>query len=186
MNGNTIRAKGGAVQKTENWGLNEFLNYPLPNKTYVIDGYMTYKTDEMGRVVESISIFDGDKTVARLRNTVNSASSKNTKRRKISEIGGQDGKDDFGHLVQMDEGGPNELINQVPMGSKTNRSGIWREIENFERKTAQQEGKKIVSIRRPLYKGNSRRPYAFEVMITIDGKPTQIAGKQCPFIVENV
>lgn len=186
MNGNTIKAKGGAVQGAKNTGLNEFLNYPLPNKTYVIDDYMTYKTDEFGRIAESISIFDGDKTIARKRITVNSEGSNGVPRRKISEIGGKDGEDDFGHLVQMDEGGPNELINQVPMGSKTNRSGIWREIENYERKMTQQEGKKIVSIRKPLYKGNSRRPYAFKVLITVDGKPAEIAGKQCPFLVENV
>ena len=182
VNGNVIKAIAGArnkdVYKGVNTGLNEFLSYRLPNKTYIIDDYMTITTDEMGRVKETVAIFEKEKIVQRMRNTPDQT-------RIVESQGGVIGKDDGGHLIQMGMGGPNELINQVPMDKQVNRSGIWKMVENFEIEHGWKQGEKVITKRRPIYKGNSGRPVAIEVDVIIDGKHAVIDGKQCPFIIQN-
>lgn len=182
IDGDVIKAAAGArnkdVYKGVNTGINEFLSYRLPNKTYIIDDYMTLLTDESGRVKETIATFDKEEIIQRMRNMPDQT-------RIVESQGGVVGKDDGGHLIQMGMGGPNELINQIPMNKEVNRSGIWKKVENYEIEQGWKQGKKVISKRRPIYKGNSGRPVAIEVDVIIDGKHAVIDGKQCPFIVQN-
>ena len=58
-------------------------------------------------------------------------------------------------------------------------------MENYEIEQGWEQGKKVITKRRPIYNGNSSRPVAFEVDVIVDGKHSFIDGKQCPFIVSN-
>lgn len=66
-------------------------------------------------------------------------------------------------------GGPNELINQIPMSRELNQHGKWRELERMEEK-ALKDGKSVFSQRNLLYKGSEKRPYAIEFISKIDGE----------------
>lgn len=182
VDGNIVRAIGGArnkdVYKGVDYAINEFLSHRLPNKTYIIDDYMTIITDNLGRVKETTAVFEKAKIVQRMRNTPE-------QKRIVESQGGVVGKDDGGHLIQMGMGGPNELINQVPMNGQMNKGGIWRKVEQFEIEQGWEQGKKVITKRRPIYKGDSGRPVAIEVDVIVDGKHAIIDGKQCPFIIQN-
>lgn len=182
VDGNIIRATAGAknkdVYKGVNTGLNEFLSYRLPNKTYIIDDYMRITTDDLGNVKETVAVFEKKKIVQRMRNTPDQT-------RIVESQGGVVGRDDGGHLIQMGMGGPNELLNQVPMNKQVNRSGIWKKVEKYEIEQGWEQGKKVITKRRPIYKGNTGRPIAIEVDVIVDGKHAVIDGKQCPFIIQN-
>ena len=185
VNGNVIKATAGAknpkVYDGVNYSLNEFLSHRLPNKTYIIDDYMTIVTDELGRVKETTAIFEKDKIIQRYRGNLPEQG------RVVESQGGNIAKDDGGHLIQMGMGGPNELINQVPMDIDLNRNAgkIWRKVEQFEIKEGWENGKKVITKRRPIYKGNSGRPTEIEIDVIVDGKHAVIDGKQCPFTIPN-
>lgn len=161
MNKNLIFARGGSLKNAG--PVNEFLNVPLPNKTYIIDDVFTYKTDELGRVISC----SADRTKA--FNTIQRNAQRHTKVQQnvVNELGGQVG-DDGGHLFANNTGGLNELINQVPMPSELNRNGLWRKLEMIE-ENALKEGKEVFSKRNLLYKGTEKRPYAIEFIYKIDG-----------------
>ena len=183
IDGNIVRAVAGAknpkVYDGVNYALNEFLSHRLPNKTYIVDDYMTIVTDELGRVKETTAVFEKSKIIQRNRGNLPEQT------RIVESQGGVIGKDDGGHLIQMGMGGPNELINQVPMNGQMNKGGIWRKVEQFEIEQGWEQGKKVITKRRPLYKGDSGRPVAIEVDVIVDGKHAIIDGKQCPFIIQN-
>lgn len=186
VDGDIIRASAGAknpdhYENLISYGRNEFLSHRLPNKTYIIDDYMSITTDELGRVKETSAVFEKDKIIWRTRKSNNTEE----QNRIVESQGGVVGRDDGGHLIQMSMGGPNELINQVPMDKHVNRSGIWKMVEKYEIEQGWEQGKKVISKRRPIYKGNSRRPVAFEIDIIVDGKHAIINGKQCPFTIPN-
>lgn len=160
VNNNTIIAKAGSLKNAG--PLNQFLNDLLPNKTYVIDDCFVFKTDEFGRVIFA----SADRTKAKtIQRNARHGQVQNMVKKKLNGIDG----DDAGHLFANSTGGPNELINQVPMSAKINRQGgAWRELELLE-ENALNQGKKVVSQRRLLYKGDSKRPYAIEFIMEIDG-----------------
>lgn len=141
---------------------NEFLNDLLPNKTYIVDGYTIYKTDNQGRV---ISVESKRNEIA---NIVRAKRHSKTQSRIIKEMDGKEGIDHAGHLISRATGGANEKINQVPMNDNFNLSE-WKKMEQIEEK-ALKEGKTVFSKREPLYKGNSKRPYAIKTTTIIDGK----------------
>ena len=181
--GNVICAKAGARNPDYypgvNYGLNEFLSYRLPNCTYLIDDYMEIRTDQLGRVVQTTAKFDGNKIVYRTRKNLPE------QRRVVESQGGDTSRDDGGHLIQMGMGGPNELLNQVPMNSELNRNGLWRVIEKREEDEGYYKKKQILSIRRPVYRGSSLRPVGFEVDVVINGEHQVFDGNKCPFYIEN-
>ena len=157
-----IEAESGS--RKDDGQQNEFLNYLLPNKTYVIDGYTKYITDSLRRVVLVISdrnketmIEHGDpydKTCNRVREE------------------GKEG-DEAGHLISRATGGANEKINLVPMSkmiNKEDKNGIWWNLEQLEL-AALKLGKNVISIRQLLYKENSKRPYTIISTTIIDGYP---------------
>ena len=57
------------------------------------------------------------------------------------------------------------------MSNKLNRNGKWRRLEAFE-ENAINQGKKVTSKRKLLYRGTEKRPYAIESTTVIDGKTT--------------
>lgn len=143
---------------------NEFLNYLLPNKTYIVDGYTKYITDNLSRVVLVIS--DRNKN-----NIVNHEEphKKTTDRVRKEGVEG----DEAGHLISRATGGANEKINLVPMNKEINhedRDGVWWNLEQLE-SAALKLGKGIISIRQLLYKENSKRPYTIVSTTIIDGYP---------------
>jgi hypothetical protein len=169
MNKNMIFARGGSLKNAG--PVNEFLNIPLPNKTYLIDDAFTYQTDELGRVISC----SADRTKA--FNTIERNAQRHTKVQQnvVKELGGEIG-DDGGHLFANNTGGLNELINQVPMPSELNRHGLWRELEMIE-EAALKEGKQVISKRNLKYAGKSKRPYAIEFIYIIDGVENKVLVK---------
>lgn len=162
---NTIIAKAGSLKGAG--PLNTFLNTTLRNKTYVVDDVFVYKTDNMGRVVEAWS------NRSKAYNTIQRNSQRDSHTQKLVKER-LDGimEDDSGHLFANSTGGPNELINQIPLLKSVNRNGgAWRELEMIE-ESALKEGKEVISTRKMLYKGNSKRPYAIEFIMEIDGVKT--------------
>lgn len=186
IDGNIVRAVAGSknpkVYDGVNYALNEFLSHRLPNKTYIIDDYMTIVTDELGRVKETTAFFEKGKVIQRYRGNLPE------QKRIVESQGGDIAVDDGGHLIQMGMGGPNELINQVPMEKTLNESNakLWRKVEQYEEKEGWEKGKKVITKRKPIYKGNSPRPSEIEIDVIVDGKHAVIDGKQCPFTIQNL
>lgn len=162
INKNIITAKAGSLKNAG--PVNEFLNHLMPNKTYMLDGCYVFKTDKLGRVVEA----SADRTKAFKTIQRNTQRNSDVQNLVIDQLGGRHGLDDAGHLFSNVSGGPNELINQVPMAKELNRTGAWRKLEKIEEK-ALKEGKNVTSQRKLLYKGDSKRPYAIEVVTKVDG-----------------
>ena len=167
---NIISGKGGSLANSG--PVNEFLNKLLPNKTYIIDDAFVYKTDDLGRVISCSA--DRSKV---LKSISRGKRDRPTQELVVNSLGGRPGLDDGGHLFANNTGGPNELINQVPMSSKLNK-GQWRKLELIE-ENALKQGKKVASERKLLYRGSEKRPYAIEFISNIDGKETRT-------IVENI
>ena len=172
MNKKMMIGRAGSLKNSG--PMNEFLNHLLPNKTYIVDDIFVYKTDDLGRVITCTA--DRSKAFKTLeRNTQRNS---DIQKYIVESLDGRIGLDDGGHLFANSTGGPNELINQVPMSRKLNQTGQWRELERFEEK-ALKEGKQVVSQRNLLYRGNEKRPYAIEFITKIDGVETKT-------IVENI
>ena len=169
---NIISGKGGSLANSG--PVNEFLNKLLPNKTYIIDDAFVYKTDDLGRVISC----SADRSKAFKSISRNPQRNSNIQEYIVKNLDGKIGLDDGGHLFANRTGGPNELINQVPMSKRLNRNGQWRELERIE-ENALKQGKKVTSERKLLYRGSEKRPYAIEFTSNIDGNVTRT-------IVENV
>ena len=166
MSKNIITGKGGSLVKSG--PVNEFLNHLLPNKTYIIDDSFIYKTDDLGRVISCSA--DRSKAFGKIeRNTQRNS---DVQKFIVNSLDGKPGLDDAGHLFANNTGGPNELINQVPMSKSLNRNGQWRELERIEEE-ALKSGKKVSSQRNLLYRGSEKRPYAIEFITKIDGVETK-------------
>ncbi len=166
MNKNLMIGKGGSLKNSG--PMNEFLNHLLPNKTYMIDDAFVYETDNLGRV--SIGTADRSKAFKSIER--NSQRNTDVQKYIVESLDGRVGLDDGGHLFANNTGGPNELINQIPLSRELNQHGQWRELERIEEK-ALKEGKKVISQRKLLYHGNEKRPYAIEFITKIDGKETR-------------
>jgi len=172
MNKNLMIGKGGSLKNSG--PMNEFLNHLLPNKTYMIDDAFVYKTDDLGRVITCTA----DRSKAFKSIERNSQRNTDVQKYIVESLDGRVGLDDGGHLFANNTGGPNELINQIPMSRELNQHGQWRELERMEEK-ALKDGKDVFSQRNLLYRGNERRPYAIEFITMIDGKETRT-------VVENI
>ena len=163
IKGNTIYAKAGSLPG-ENSAQNQFLNNVLPNMNYVIDDVFFYKTDKLGRVIEAYV----DRSELLIKNIRREGRASEIQREIRKNYPGHDG----GHIFDMGSGGPNEILNQVPMESKFNRNGEWKKLENLEKK-AVAEGKDVKIKRIIKYSDDSTRPVEFLTELTIDGE-TQI------------
>ena len=172
MNKNLMIGKAGSLKSSG--PMNEFLNHLLPNKTYIVDDCFVYKTDDLGRVITCT----GERSKA--FNSIERNTQRNSDIQKyiVESLDGRKGLDDGGHLFANNTGGPNELINQIPMSRELNQHGQWRELERMEEK-ALKEGKEVFSQRNLLYRGSEKRPYAIEFISKIDGKETRV-------VVENI
>ena len=172
MNKKMMIGRAGSLKNSG--PMNEFLNHLLPNKTYIVDDIFVYKTDDLGRVITCTA----DRSKAFKTIERNTQRNSDIQKYIVESLDGRIGLDDGGHLFANSTGGPNELINQVPMSRKLNQTGQWRELERIEEK-ALKEGKQVVSQRNLLYRGNEKRPYAIEFITKIDGVETKT-------IVENI
>lgn len=164
MNKKTIICKAGSL--VDSGPMNEFLNHLLPNMTYIVDDCFIYTTDKYGRVISAVADRSKGKLLKRnpRRNT-------DVQKKIIDMLDGRPGKDQGGHLFTNNTGGPNELINQVPMNAKSNMNGEWRRLEKNE-EAALSQGKNVTSHRKLLYRGTEKRPYAIEFTTIVDGKKT--------------
>lgn len=168
LQNNIIYGKAGSL--IDEGPVNQFLNVLLPNKTYIVDDVFIYQTDDLGRVLScQVDRTKAFKTLAGKRNPQRNT---DVQRLIVEKLDGKVGLDDGGHLFANTTGGPNELINQVPMAKSLNRNGQWRELERIE-EDALKQGKSVVSQRKLLYKGTEKRPYAFEFITIIDGQKTK-------------
>lgn len=165
IRGNVIEARAGSL--VNSGPVNEFLNHLLPNSVYKVDGCFVYKTDKFGRVIEAV----GDRSNAIKTIERNTQRNSDVQKLVINTLDGTPGLHEGGHLFACSTGGPNELINQVPMVKELNQHGLWRQLEIIEEK-ALKEGRQVKSIRKPLYRGDSKLPYAIEFTSIIDGKKT--------------
>lgn len=121
-----IRATAGATPK--DGAMNQFLNHPLPNKTYCIDNAAYYKTDELGRTV---SIECHSSELSKIQRT---QLDEQQATRAVVSRGGIHNAHDAGHLQSKSTGGSNEMINLLPMDSKAQRPGSkWYKFEDKER-----------------------------------------------------
>lgn len=170
--GSTVVAKAGSTKSSG--PVNEFLNHPLKNKTYMVDDAFVYETDDLGRT----AVAWADRTKAYNTISRNTQRNSNIQKDVIRRLDGREGLDDAGHLFANNTGGPNELINQVPMSRELNRNGQWRKLEQMEEK-ALAAGKDVKSGRRVIYQGESKRPSAFEFISIIDGEETRL-------LIENI
>ena len=163
---NMIIGKAGSLKNSG--PVNEFLNYLLPNKTYIIDEAFVYKTDDLGRVISC----SADRTRAFTSIERNTQRNSDVQKLVLDKLDGHPGLDQGGHLFANNTGGPNELINQIPMAKNLNMHGKWRQLERMEERALKQ-GKQVVSQRNLLYRGKENRPYAIEFITKIDGVETR-------------
>lgn len=160
MKGNKIKATGGSLVG-ENSAQNQFLNNVLPNMIYEVDDFVTYKTDNLGRVIEVVA----DRSKLDRANITRAGRASETQAAVTKNFPGHDS----GHLVDCASGGANEMINQVPMEKQFNRNGAWKKMEQMEIK-AVKEGKDVKVTRKVIYEDGTTRPTKFISEIEIDGK----------------
>ena len=174
-------------------GYNEFLSYRMPNKEYVIDDYMIYKTDKYGRVKKAYAKISDDIIVwrgSRLSLHQN---------RIVQSQDGILGSDEGGHIIQMALGGCNELMNQIPQNKyinkghnnpilseeENNNNKIFKDLERWEYHMCWEEKKEIEIIREFKYKNKCKRPYTIIANAKVYGKSAEITGIKGPFIINN-
>lgn len=89
-------------------------------------------------------------------------------------IGGDDrlDSDDGGHLIAAIFKGSGDIDNLVPMDSTLNRSD-YKKLENIWKAALKDEKNVSVKIK-PMYKGNSKRPYKFNIKYSIDNDITSV------------
>ena len=172
MSKNLMIGRAGSLKNSG--PMNEFLNHLLPQKKYIVDECFVYDTDALGRVAEGVA----DRTKAFKSIQRNTQRNTDIQKYIVESLDGRKGLDDGGHLFANNTGGPNELINQIPMSRELNQHGKWREMERMEEK-ALREGKQVTSKRKLLYRGSEKRPYAIEFTSIIDGKETSV-------LIENI
>lgn len=174
MRNNVIVARAGSL--VDAGPINEFLVDILPNKIYVVDDVFRYKTDDLGRVV--FCECDRTKAYKLYGNKRNPQRNRDVQKRIVEALDGKfdhNGKslDDGGHLFSRNSGGPNELINQIPLDREVNQHGLWKQCESIEEQ-AIKDGKNVISSRKLLYQGTCKRPYAIEFTYIIDELKTTI------------
>ena len=167
IHGDVIEAEAGSLpgDGTYDAQMNEFLNFPLSNMTYKVDGCFTYKTDYMARTISVAADISKAKRTLQRRQKDRSVEYKNW-------VQDMDGNldDDGGHLIATRFNGPAERINIVPMTSSFQRNGVW--ANEFERNMANAVNSvKSVSTKIELsYSALSRRPWKLSTTTYIDGR----------------
>lgn len=159
-------SKGRAVNRSVNNLLNQNL---LPNSKYIIDDKYEYLVNEKGLVKE---ISTSDFGPVRSRNADIQAIGRDGFGERSGKFAGGRAiidKDDGGHLIANQLGGPSELINIVPQHMSVNR-GHWKEIESKLSK-ALKEGKETSWKVKINYDDiqNVERPSSFDIEYWIDG-----------------
>ena len=164
-NGKRVMAKSGSRESS--YSQNEFLNNPLPNKTYEVDEHAVYQTDGSGRTVfvrcnETALFRAGEHDMRTGR-----PSFKNLLER---DYGVSNSKYDGGHLVSNANNGAHEKINVIPMESSWQRHGAWAKFER-ERQKAVKEGKSVFTQMKISYYADAPSiPQKIVVDTWIDGK----------------
>ncbi len=176
-NKKVIKANGGSLideAHPKGGPQNEFLNHPLPNKTYIVDESTVYRTNSEGLVVQ----VDSDVTKAYQTHGIgNETRGGRPDYNKIKkENNGDPTLDDGGHAVGKALGGCNENINITPQLKTINRGGDWKKLEKEMLESAQ-NGKKVELNMKIEYAKGSRRPSKYIVEVKIDGKPYTMNGK---------
>lgn len=180
IKGNYVYGDSGCSERKINQAPNMFLDETMPNKTYVIDGTTTFKTDELGRTV----LAEQDRTTPSDDVKADLDDNRRTLVDKFKD-GLDSNKEDAGHILQKNQGGIDEVINLVPMDNGWQRSGgEWRCLESREEaliKDAQDNGaKEIISRRELIYDGDSKRPSKIKFETIIDGKVEISETVDCP------
>ena len=111
-----------------NNALNEFLNHPLPNSTYLVDKYLTFTTDAKGR-----TIFMECHSSEMAKSVKRSSLARQNQIESVTNKDGKTGIHHSGHLQQHSTGGPDESFNMLPMNSELQRGGRWAKFEREER-----------------------------------------------------
>ena len=172
IKGNKIFAKGGSTRA--NGAMNEFLNNPLPNSTYVVDGCTTYTTDALGRTV---SVECHSSKLSKSVDRTNLARQNQTSL--VESKGGKAGVHDSGHIQQHSTGGNNEAMNLLPMKASKQRGGKWANMEKYER-DAIDAGKDVVTKKKITYKPDGS--YTIDVEMTIkDAVTGKVSTKKWSF-----
>lgn len=159
----TVNDSGSEIYRIAYDGERSILNNTPPENATIFVGRengsdIRYETDEKGRVAEcnipSVERQDG------VRNDYQQARCVDTK-------DGIHGRDDGGHLLAREYGGPAEQINLLPMESGINRNGEWRRMEKEIGKYLD-AGNSVTDLSiKPQYEGDSRRPTGFEVEYSV-------------------
>ncbi|WP_404389758.1 DNA/RNA non-specific endonuclease [Pseudoalteromonas phenolica] len=143
-------------------GWNKSLNGKLDaNATYKVGPY-TYKTDEFGRVQSVSGKLELNKAD---RNTYQQSKAGKTDGIKDGLV-----DDEGGHLIASIFKGPGEQINYAAMDGNLNK-GAWKRMENKWAEALKGNPPKEVKIEiNSIFKGESKRSTAFEIIYEIDGK----------------
>lgn len=180
IKGNYVYANSGCSKRKINQAPNMFLDETMPNKTYVIDGTTTFKTDELGRTV----LAEQDRTIPSDDEKADLDDNRRTLVDKFKD-GLDSSKEDAGHILQKNQGGIDEVINLVPMDKEWQRNGgEWRSLESREEaiiKEAQDNGANEITSRRELiYDGDSKRPSKIKFETIVDGEVKISKIVDCP------
>ncbi|HFQ5369245.1 DNA/RNA non-specific endonuclease [Vibrio vulnificus] len=143
-------------------GWNKALNGKLEaNATYKVGSY-SYKTDELGRVKSVSGKLELNKVD---RNTYQQSKAGKTDGIKDGLV-----DDEGGHLIASIFKGPGEQINYAAMNGNLNK-GAWKRMENKWAEALSGNPPKEVKVEiNSIFKGESKRPTAFEIIYEIDGK----------------
>jgi|GEM_PF-3345854 len=167
---NEIHAISG--DKAQGW--NKFLNVspPLMKKfKYAVDNAKyVFETDDLGRVNKAVMDDLDFATKAR-----NEGFQQQTKRVK-------DGlpNDDGGHIFRNEWGGPSEQINYFSQNAVQNRAGgDWYKMETAVSDFKRANPNSKIKVEMEFYfKGDSKRPYAVDVNVYVDGKHSNVLSKE--------
>ena len=179
IQGNTIKAYSGCAENAIQQAPNFFLDYLLPNKTYIIDdGKYVFEVDKLKRTSFAKAFYTN--------NMAQKTSLDDNRRAYVQQFkqGRGTNKDDAGHIFQRNKGGINELINLVPMDNVWQRSGgAWRALEKQEEDIIERallQNKEVTSTRRLLYDGDSLRPSGILVETFVEGENVLSKMLECP------
>lgn len=181
IKGNKVWCSSGSIKNPSSSspygdGLNVFLNNPMPNMTYIVDGGATYYIDELGRtkgvkadVLQVFRLHGHDRgRRPNFKEVVNAKDGVHGK-----------GMDEGGHLVGYQLGGCHESVNILPQHTYLNHSNEWRQMEDAMAEAVKM-GKQVNYEIEAIYKGTSKRPTVFNAKVIIDGKKTNYTFENPP------
>jgi len=200
LKGSSVVIAEGGVRNAKHYvnivdtGYNEFLSYRMPNKKYLIDGYMNYKTDRLGRVTNAHAKVSNDIIV--WRGSRDALHQNNI----VVKQDGTPFLDEGGHIIQMALGGCNELLNQIPQNAYVNKGHynkdlsdkenennlFFKALERWELMKCCDENKEIEIFREFKYKRKCLRPYKIIANAkVVKGESAVLNDRKGPFIIPN-